>query len=210
MNKQLLKRSLAILSCLAMLFLCACGSTAPAQNNGGAAAEVSREAAVLTEIAGATFEFCSGAGGWSTDITIAADGSFEGYYHDSEMGETGEDYPNGSVYCCSFTGKLGNFKEIDDKSFSFAVESLKFAEPGSSEINEGIRFETTKPYGISEGSTLVFYRAGSETGVIPENLRLWLYGPGVITENDTTLPVMIIVNEKDEAVFCGYPADIAG
>ncbi len=31
------------------------------------------------------FQFCSGAGGWSTDFEIEKDGSFKGNYHDSDM-----------------------------------------------------------------------------------------------------------------------------
>ena len=47
--------------------------------------------------------FASGAGGWSTELTLNPDGSFNGNYHDSEMGDTGEDYPNGSMYIASIT-----------------------------------------------------------------------------------------------------------
>jgi tetratricopeptide (TPR) repeat protein len=43
------------------------------------------------------FQFCSGAGGWSTDFEIEKDGSFKGNYHDSDMGDTGENYENGNA-----------------------------------------------------------------------------------------------------------------
>ena len=41
--------------------------------------------------------FSSGAGGWSTELKVADDGTFTGAYHDSEMELTGENYPNGTV-----------------------------------------------------------------------------------------------------------------
>ena len=44
------------------------------------------------------FLFTSGAGGWSTQLSLNRDGSFTGEFHDSEMGDRTEEYPNGSVY----------------------------------------------------------------------------------------------------------------
>ena len=35
-------------------------------------------------------------------LDIRPDGSFEGEYFDSDMGSTGEGYPNGTVYLCDF------------------------------------------------------------------------------------------------------------
>lgn len=35
----------------------------------------------FADLAALQFEFCSGAGGWSTDFTIEKDGSFSGVYH---------------------------------------------------------------------------------------------------------------------------------
>ena len=47
-------------------------------------------------IRGQLFEFSSGVGAWSTELTMLEDGTFWGNFHDSEMGETGEGYPNGT------------------------------------------------------------------------------------------------------------------
>ena len=44
------------------------------------------------------FIFASGAGAWGSSLSLWPDGTFTGSYHDSEMGENGEDYPNGTVY----------------------------------------------------------------------------------------------------------------
>ena len=51
--------------------------------------------------------FSSGAGGWSTTLTLSQDGSFTGAFSDSEMGERDEnEYPNGTVYVCNFSGQF--------------------------------------------------------------------------------------------------------
>ena len=47
------------------------------------------------DLTGMEFYFSSGAGGWATVMTIDADGTFSGNFHDSDMGTTGEGYPYG-------------------------------------------------------------------------------------------------------------------
>ena len=44
-----------------------------------------------------TYIFTSGVGAWETELTLYADGTFTGQFHDSNMGETGYGYPNGTV-----------------------------------------------------------------------------------------------------------------
>ena len=61
---------------------------------------------LFTQFDGIRWEFCSGAGGWATELEILPDGTFSGDYHDSEMGETADEYPDGSLYLCTFSGKL--------------------------------------------------------------------------------------------------------
>lgn len=51
------------------------------------------------------FVFSSGVGAWQTMLNINEDGSFKGYYSDSDMGDTGEGYPNGIIYLSVFEGK---------------------------------------------------------------------------------------------------------
>ena len=93
--------------------LVACG-----EKNVEQAAVESSEAAIestseVTESAGATSEtsdggnifsqmpkdytFASGAGAWATSLELYEDGSFAGDYHDSDMGDSGDGYPNGTI-----------------------------------------------------------------------------------------------------------------
>ena len=64
-----------------------------------------------------TFVFSSGAGGWFTELELQPDGSFTGSYHDSEMGEFAEDYPNGTVYVCEFSGRFEALSHPDENTW---------------------------------------------------------------------------------------------
>jgi hypothetical protein len=48
--------------------------------------------------------FSSGAGAWSTGLTLNSSGYFSGDYSDSDMGDIAEDHPNGVCYVCNFDG----------------------------------------------------------------------------------------------------------
>ena len=67
------------------------------------------EETVFEQMSRMEWSFLSGVGGWSTDLHVAADGSFTGEFHDGELGETGENYPNGTIitqqyYCADYDG----------------------------------------------------------------------------------------------------------
>ena len=67
---------------------------------------------ILDEIDGQLFYFSSGVGGWATELKVYADGTFEGHYYDSDMGDTGDDYPNGTQYDCRFKGKFSTPEQV--------------------------------------------------------------------------------------------------
>ena len=61
-------------------------------------------------------EFSSGVGGWGTSLTLERGGTFSGQFHDSDMGAIGEDYPNGTVYLCHFSGRFSVSEKVDEYS----------------------------------------------------------------------------------------------
>ena len=71
-----------------------------------------------------TWTFASGAGGWSTDLWILPDGTFCGEFHDSEMGELADEYPDGTVYLCSFNGRLSFTEQADENTWKIRVDKL--------------------------------------------------------------------------------------
>lgn len=112
--------------------------------------------------------FCSGAGAWRTSLLLSPDGSFSGYYVDSDMGATGEDYPNGTRYVCDFHGSFKEIKQISDASFSLTLEELATdtRHPvGEEWIEDGVRNVSSEPYGLdgedgkalSPGASFLFY-----------------------------------------------------
>ena len=99
------------------------------------------------------FVFSSGAGAWGTHLTLYSDGSFTGQFSDANMGETGKNYPNGTVYHCSFTGTFTMEEPLDIHSYPMTLTEVT-AEPTASEeqIVDGVLYVTAGPYGLYNDS----------------------------------------------------------
>lgn len=124
------------------------------------------------------FYFSSGAGGWSTDIIIAEDGSFGGSYHDSDMGDTGEGYPNGTMYVCDFTGKF-DVPEPTDDEYIYTTKLLELTlkdadKVGTTEIEDDIRYIYTEPYGFDNADEFLIYLPGASLSDMTEDCLSWL------------------------------------
>lgn len=188
-----------ILSGAMLLSLCACGMgdaavtpSAPAEPTQSAAPESTPTPEPSpVQSAGAAdaeteffstlpnqFSFLSGAGGWSTALYLNGggiyDGSFTGQYYDSDMGSMGEDYPNGTVYYCNFSGKFTEPERLDEYSYSVKLEELTYDPPGVESIEDGVRYVTTGPYGLENVGELRIYFPGYPIKNIPEADRFWL------------------------------------
>ena len=103
--------------------------------------------------------FSSGVGAWRTYLTLYPDGSFAGEYTDSDAGDTGEDYPNGTQYICQFHGSFGEIKQMSDTFYSLVLKELvtDTGHPEGEEwIEEGVRYVSSAPYGLDgeDGETL--------------------------------------------------------
>jgi hypothetical protein len=125
------------------------------------------------------FQFSSGAGGWGTNLQIAADGSFSGDYHDSEMGSIAEEYPNGSIYISVFTGQFGQPEKLDAYTYALKPESIDYEiQPGTSQIRDGIRYCYSEAHGLAGAQELLLYLPGTPIAELPEDFLLWanLYG----------------------------------
>lgn len=127
-----------------------------------------------------------------TEFSLKADGSFEGYYSSVREDEKAADYPAGTFYTCNFSGKLGDFKRIDENSFSLTVISLEYEQAQEERISaEGVLYTCCPPEGISEGSVLVFY-SGAEK--LPEK-----FAGAAVIELGTGF---VCVSENDNSLFC--------
>lgn len=168
-------------------------------SNGGDSAANS----VFGQLTGYMFYFSVGAGGWETDLTINPDGTFEGYYSDSNMGETGDDYPNGTRYECTFSGKFSSPEKVDEYTYRFKVDELICAEePGKESVEDGIRVIQAEPYGAAMGDAVELYLPGKSASDLPAAFTDWVQKAA--SEDDyipeAKVPGMMI----GECVFRGY------
>ena len=154
------------------------------------------------------YYFPSGVGGWSTEMHINEDGSMYGYFHDSDMGSTGDDYPYGTVYLCSFTGRFSDFMEVDEKTRSMVLKELSVETPEGTEwIENGVRYVATYPYGVSSDCEagdrgFMIYLKGSKVSDLPEEYVEWvrmatLWDPS----NEPEVPFTGIYNVAEETGF---------
>lgn len=174
------------------------------KESGGQPEETGEEAAdadashFFAELAG-TFLFSSGAGAWGTELYLHDDGTFEGEYHDSDMGDTGEGYPNGTVYLCHFSGKFSEPVRNDESSYSMKLEYLNVAETPDTEVYEdGQRIIYSGPYGLENTDTFLVYLPGTPVSDLPEEFVSWIYG----LWDMETLPDYGIYNVGEQEGFC--------
>lgn len=149
------------------------------------------------------FTFSSGAGGWATTLILNSDGSFTGNYSDSEMGEIGDDYPNGSVYVCSFSGTFENIQKVDDNVYTMTISDVSNETRGEEWYEDGVRYVPSDPYGLEEGESYIFYTPDTSTDGLSEEFLSWW--PGRYEETTPeTLSYYGILNEEMGYGFFAY------
>ena len=150
------------------------------------------------------FVFSSGVGAWATELQVEDDGSFTGVYHDSEMGDTGDGYPNGTVYFCNFSGKFTEPLRFDKCMYEMDLEELNIeGTEGDSYIENGVRYVCSEPYGISGGTQFTLYTPGQPYELMSEDFIWWvrsIYG----NEDTDYLTCYAICNEGTQDGFVAY------
>lgn len=156
-----------------------------------------------------SYMFCSGAGGWSTDLELASDGSFTGVYHDSDMGaaDPGK-FPGGTVYICNFSGQFAQPVKIDETTWSMEIASLELEHPAdeTEEIIGGVRYIYTEPYGLEGTEVLTVYLPDTQAESLSEDVLWAARGPydWQATE-EGTLGLTILYNAAQAHGFTEYP-----
>lgn len=159
----------------------------------------------LQDISDYVFSFSSGVGAWYTELRINADGTFKGHYQDTDMGDTGENYVNGTMYVCDFTGKFGDLEKVDDFTYKMKLESLAFDEqPEKEEIIDGVRMIYATAYGIDDGEDFYLYLPEAEFSALPEEFRNWVRNSCPDGSTEGKLPFYGLYNEKMEEGFSSY------
>lgn len=160
------------------------------------------------DLKGVEFSFSSGAGGWATYLTIDKDGNFSGMYHDSDMGDTGEGYPNGTVYQCRFEGQFGTLEKVNDYTYKTSIESLEYLDDiGTEEIADEMKFIYTDVYGLEDANDILFYMPGVKVSELPQDYQDWVYWELYDYESGETadkLPFYGMYNEAQKEGFSSY------
>lgn len=149
-----------------------------------------------------SYEFCSGAGGWSTDFNIEKDGYFHGSYHDSDMGSTGEGYENGTLYSSDFSGHFSDLNEIDEYTYEMVLSDISYAEEvGTEEIIDQVKYIYSEAYGLCGTDRFLVYLPGTPVSVFDEEISFWIqYSIG----EDDLLTTPVIVNEDQQEGMYSY------
>lgn len=146
------------------------------------------------------FLLASGAGAWGTTLYIAPDGSFSGVYHDSEMGDSGEGYPNGTVYYCDFSGQLGEPIRINEYTYELPLLTLHYGHtPDTQEIIGGQRYCYTAAFGLEGAQSLLLYLPGAPVAALPSQYRQWVG----LRDGEGVLPFWGLYNESRQFGFSG-------
>ena len=163
------------------------------------------------------FIFSSGAGGWATELSVEPDGTFSGEYYDSDMGDTGDGYENGTYYECKFTGRF-NEKILSGGPliYKLIIDEMNYEhKPGTEETIDGTRYIYTEPYGlegiVGDEDSLCFTDAGVVTQIFNEDELQWLSSVGFgvpvgqdwdyIRDVPEELPFAALLNMKEDQAF---------
>ena len=160
---------------------------------------------LFRELEGKTFMFTSGAGGWHTELTFGANGSFQGLYIDSDMGDSADTYPGGTVYACNFSGYFVDAVQLDNETYSMRIGALSYdKQPGTQEIRDGMRYLYSEPYGMEDADLFYVYLPGRYTGDLPQEFLEWVSMPNAWHDVPAVLPMWGLYNEGGKAGFvCG-------
>ena len=137
-----------------------------------------------------SFSFSSGVGGWGTSMTIQPDGTFEGAFHDSDMGDTNNGkYPKGTLYLCEFSGKFSVVQKAGENEYKLQLDYLKIKDPAGEKIVDGQRqvyvdsvHGLGKPSDSPQGDWYM-YMPGYPVSQLSDSFKTWTF-----IRNETTLP----------------------
>jgi hypothetical protein len=159
----------------------------------------------FSELSKYHFVFSSGAGAWQTALNINEDGTFKGYFLDSNMGDIDEGYPIGMAYSSTFEGKFTTPNKVNDYTYSMSIESIKLEkEVGTEEIIDGIKYIYSEPYGLSDAKEIYIFTPQAPIKELPEGFRSWVGYMHLSDLEDEYLPFYGLYNVETESGFSSY------
>lgn len=122
------------------------------------------------------FVFTSGAGAWSTGITINPDGTFTGQFHDSDMGDRGAGYPNGTMYISNFSGAFSAAEKLDNYRYKVTLSYLvQHDRQGDVYFQNGQRLIVSYPYGFDDAHEFIIYLPGTPISLVEDEFLFWAF-----------------------------------
>lgn len=146
------------------------------------------------------YTHASGAGAWSVELDVNADGSFTGVWGDTDMID-GIGY-DATHIGSTFHGRFGSIYDAGDKHTARVDELWIEGNEGDTKIVDRIKTITTKPAVLNLGDEIVFYGKGNSTKNLPEGFLSW-YITGNLTEKQT-LPINGFYNVTTDSGFFQY------
>ena len=174
--------------------------------NGAASVNLTAED-IFGALNGKEFGFASGVGAWSSDLTFANDGIFMGSFHDSDMGDTGDGYPNGTIYVSDFSGRFEIANVINDHSVTLRLVESGTSEPvGNEWIDDQVRYVASDPYGIAGGDEFILYFPGTPMSELTDDGRQWYQMPRALSDDELpqTLPCYGLYNVNEANAFFSF------
>ncbi|WP_294217663.1 lysozyme inhibitor LprI family protein [Pseudobutyrivibrio sp.] len=153
-------------------------------------------------LSGYNYEFSSGVGGWSDDFKIEKDGYFHGCYHDSDMGDTGDDYPGGTYYICEYEGHFADIKKVDEYTYTMKLTDLTVTTEPDEYIEDGIKYIPIAPYALDDADEIQIYLPGKPVDDFSDDLKMWLSID--YQDQQDTLEHLALVNVTDDLGICSY------
>ncbi len=157
---------------------------------------------VFKQIGEINMSFSSGVGGWSTELLIFDDGSFEGVYHDNDMGDNGDKYPGGTRYYSSFTGHFSVKTKLDDYTYLLTLDNIQYADDvDTEEYADDVKYIYTTAYGLDADTEFVLCLPGKPRNDLSEEVLSWDLEYIWSDENSPNLPYYALYGVDSENAF---------
>ena len=150
------------------------------------------------------YEYSTGAGGWYTEFTLNADGTFEGDYHHHGF-EDGVEYAD----VCDFSGVFTMLEKIDNTTYSMRLERIELIDNvGTVNEEDYLPDEVRVSYtdyveGLNSGKDFMVYLPGTKPETLDESILTntyeYMYGND---DNNAPFSFTVIYNKDENAPFC--------
>ncbi|MCR5667359.1 MAG: sigma-70 family RNA polymerase sigma factor [Eubacterium sp.] len=152
--------------------------------------------------------FTSGAGGWDTRLWIEDDGSFTGYYYDTNLSSENPDEYEYTVYYCKFSGIFTNLTQVDEYTYSANVEDLTYDTPDKRTVENKVEYITAGAHGLDEAKNVEFYLPGKPVSELSDMFMGWASSMHTTGESESIEYYGIYNIEEQEAFTSEEPVEV--